>query len=79
MESISTLEIDPTYLKDLRETLLVDYRLIMRLISETNRSFERALSVCLFGNEDEVESISDTLKSHCDWYSGYTSVSDLLL
>jgi len=68
MEFLSTLEIDAAYLKHLGETLLVDYGLIIRSISETNRSFERALCICLFGNEEEVESISDTLNSHYDWY-----------
>lgn len=67
MEFLSTLQIDLACYNDLKETLLLEYGLIIRLISETSHSFERALSICLFGNEEETESISSTLNSHFDW------------
>ena len=50
MELISTLPIDTTSFNDLEESLIHDYGLVIRAISEMNHSFERALSICLFGN-----------------------------
>jgi hypothetical protein len=67
MNFMPSLEIDTAYLNDLKESLLHEYGLIIRSISETNHSFERALSISLFGNEEEVDSISDTLDSQRDW------------
>ncbi len=67
MEFISTLQIDTTSFNDLEESLIHNYGLVIRPISEMNHSFERALSICLFGNEEEVQSISDTLNGQCDW------------
>lgn len=68
MKGQSNLQIDEKCLTDLRKSLLLDYGLSICSITATDRTFERALSVCLFGNEEEVESISNTLKSHHDWY-----------
>ncbi len=67
MNFMPSLQIDTAYLHDLKESLLYEYGLIIRSISETNRSFERALSICLFGNEEEVDSICHTLDSQHDW------------
>ncbi len=66
MNSISVLLNNSINIYDIKDHVYEKYGLIIRSISSIDRSFERALSVCLFGNEDEVDSISYTLSSQRD-------------
>jgi len=58
---MSVLSIDALNINDIQERLIKIYGLIVHSVSSIDRSFERALSICLFQTEDEVDSISDTL------------------
>jgi len=51
----------------IEERLFHEYGLHITYISEIDRSFERALSRCLFDNEDEMDSITCVLNKEKDW------------
>ena len=51
----------------IQERVMNKYGLNIHFINQIDRSFERALSLCLFGNEHEVDSISSTLHNENDW------------
>jgi hypothetical protein len=67
MNFASTLEVDTVKLNHISDYFLEKYGLNIRSISKINHSFERTLSISLFGSEKEVDSISDTLNSEDDW------------
>ncbi len=65
--SVSSVGIDTSALNHITNKLAEKYGLIVRSVSSIDCSFERALSICLFGTEEEVKSISSTLYSQYDW------------
>jgi hypothetical protein len=67
LEHSSLANIDMLDIIPIQNQLAAKYGLVIRPVSNIDRSFERALSICLFENEDEVDSISSTLSSQYDW------------
>ena len=61
------IDIDDENMKYIKYNVLEENGLVLRSISDIDRSFERALSICLFGSEQELQSISSTLCSQYDW------------
>ena len=72
--SLFSVDIDTNQLDALKITLVQQYGLIVHGISNMDCSFERAVSVCLFGNEDEARSISSTLHSQYEWYDQHIHI-----
>ncbi len=66
-KSTFLIDIDVVSLNQIQEQLSINYGLVVRPTSNIDRSFERAMSICLFENEQEVNSISQTLTSQYDW------------
>jgi hypothetical protein len=64
---MSIPSIDSLPINNIKKRLLDKYELNVRSVSQIECSFERALSICLFDNEDEVDSIASTLHSQNDW------------
>jgi hypothetical protein len=58
---------DMSKINHMKEHLVHEYGLNILYISQADRSFERALSKCLFDNEDEIDSISSVLYKEKDW------------
>ncbi len=63
----SIIDVDSSDLNQIANGLMEKHGLIVRSISNIDRSFERALSICLFGTEEEVQSISLTLYEQYNW------------
>jgi hypothetical protein len=65
--SLLSAHTDITRPDGLKIKLQEQHGLIVQSISHMDCSFERALSGCLSGNEDEARSISSTLHSQYEW------------
>jgi hypothetical protein len=67
MDARSNSSTIPITILDIRDRLLLEHGLVIHRTIAKERTFERALSICLFDNENEYDCISSVLDGQAHW------------